>query len=100
MSSISKQKIRCAEIIGKTGSKIGGKDIDRWIVDFFIPDNECVNNLINAEEIKCKLSSSAIKYEDKYKISLLTNQNQEKDFYLSKELFEKILIENLSLIHI
>ena len=32
VSSISKQKIRCAEIIGKTGSKIGGKDIDQWIV--------------------------------------------------------------------
>ena len=40
VSSISKQKIRCAEIIGKTGSKIGGKDIDQWIVDYFIPDNK------------------------------------------------------------
>ena len=36
VSSISKQKIRCAEIISKTGSKIGGKDIDQWIVDYFI----------------------------------------------------------------
>ena len=34
VSSISKQKIRCAEIISKTGSKIGGKDIDQWIVDY------------------------------------------------------------------
>ena len=32
VSSISKQKIRCAEIISKTGSKIGGKDIDQWIL--------------------------------------------------------------------
>ena len=32
VSSISKQKIKCAEIIGKTGSKIGGKDFDQWIV--------------------------------------------------------------------
>jgi len=35
VSSISKQKIRCAEIISKTGSKIGGKDIDQWIVNYF-----------------------------------------------------------------
>ena len=100
VSSISKQKIRCAEIIGKTGSKIGGKDIDQWIVDYFIPGNNYVTNLLKAEEIKCKLSSSAIKYEDKYPIKLITEQNQEKEFYLSKEIFEKILIENNLLNHL
>ena len=100
VSSISKQKIRCAEIIGKTGSKIGGKDIDQWIVDYFIPGNNYINNLLKAEEIKCKLSSSAIKYENKYPIKLFTEQNQEKEFYLSKEIFEKILIENNLLNHL
>jgi len=100
VSSISKQKIRCAEIIGKTGSKIGGKDIDQWIVDYFIPENNYVTNLLKAEEIKCKLSSSAIKYENKYPIKLFTEQNQEKEFYLSKEIFEKILIENNLLNHL
>jgi len=94
VSSISKQKIRCAEIIGKTGSKIGGKDIDQWIVNYFVPGNNYVSNLLKAEEIKCKLSSSKIKYENKYPIKLFTEQNQESDFYLSKEIFEKILIEN------
>jgi len=53
VSSISKQKIRCAEIIGKTGSKIGGKDIDQWIIDYFIPDNNYINNLSKAVKIKC-----------------------------------------------
>ncbi len=94
VSSISKQKIRCAEIIGKTGSKIGGKDFDQWIVDYFIPDNNYINNLSKAEKIKCKLSSSLIKYENKYPIKLLTEQNKESEFYLSKEIFEKILIDN------
>ena len=32
VSSISKQKIRCAEIISKTDQKIGGKDIDQWML--------------------------------------------------------------------
>ena len=80
VSSISKQKIRCAEIIGKTGSKIGGKDIDQWIVDYFIPGSNYVNNLLRAEEIKCKLSSSVIKYENKYPIKLLSEQNKENEF--------------------
>ena len=100
VSSISKQKIRCAEIIGKTGSKIGGKDFDQWIVDYFIPGNNYVTNLLKAEEIKCKLSSSVIKYENKYPIKLFTEQNQEKEFYLSTEIFEKILIENNLLNHL
>jgi len=100
VSSISKQKIRCAEIIGKTGSKIGGKDIDQWIVDYFIPGNNYINNLSKAEKIKCKLSSSVIKYENKYPIKLFTEQNKENEFYLSKEIFEKIIIENNLLNHL
>jgi len=100
VSSISKQKVRCAEIISKTGSKIGGKDIDQWIVSYFIPDNEYSINLLKAEEIKCKLSSSEIKYETKYPTKFLTKDYKEKEFYLSKELFEKIIIENNLLNHL
>ena len=100
VSAISKQKIRCAEIISKTGSKIGGKDIDQWIVDYFIPDNKYAINLLEAEKIKCKLSSSAIKYENKYPTKLLMEGYEEKEFYLSKEIFEKIVIENNLLNHL
>ncbi len=100
VSSISKQKLRCAEIISKTGSKIGGKDIDQWIVEYFIPDNKYAINFIRAEEIKCKLSASEINYANKYPTKLLTEGNQEKDFYLSKEIFENIIIENNLLNHL
>ena len=100
VSSISKQKIRCAEIISKTGSKIGGKDIDQWIIDYFIPCNEYSINLLRAEEIKCKLSSSAIKYDYEYPIKLITEGYQEKEFLLSKEIFEKIMIENNLINHL
>ena len=100
VSSISKQKIRCAEIISKVGSKIGGKDIDQWIVDYFMPDNKYAINLLKAEEIKCKLSLSAIKDEDKYPFKLLIDGHQEKNFFLSKKLFEKILIKNNLLNHL
>jgi len=100
VSSISKQKVRCAEIISKTGSKIGGKDIDQWIVDNFIPNNKYAINLLKAEEIKCKLSSSEIKYENKYPIKLFNEQNKENKYYISKEIFEKILIDNNLLNHL
>ncbi|KGG02634.1 putative DnaK-type molecular chaperone (HSP70 family) [Prochlorococcus marinus str. MIT 9321] len=100
VSSISKQKLRCAEIISKTGSKIGGKDIDQWIVDYFIPNNQYAINLLKAEEIKCKLSSSSIKYENKYPTKLFIEGYQEKEFYLSQEIFEKIMIKNNFLNHL
>jgi len=100
VSSISKQKIRCAEIISKTGSKIGGKDIDQWIVDYFIPDNKYTINLLRAEEIKCKLSSSEIQYEYKYPTKFFIEEYKEKDFYLSKEIFEKIIIKNNLINHL
>ncbi|MBO8217909.1 Hsp70 family protein [Prochlorococcus marinus] len=100
VSSISKQKIRCAEIISKIGSKIGGKDIDQWIVDYFIQDNKYPINLLKAEEIKCKLSSPLIKYESEYSFKLLTEDYQEKEFFLSKEIFENIIIENNLIKHL
>ena len=100
VSSISKQKIRCAEIISKSGSKIGGKDIDQWIIDFLIPENKYAINLFKAEKIKCKLSSTSIKYEEKYPTKFLIEGDQEKEFFLSREIFEKIIIENNLLNHL
>ncbi len=100
VSSISKQKVRFAEIISKTGSKIGGKDFDQWIVNHFLPNNRYPSNLLRAEEIKCKLSSPSIKYEEKYPIKLFNDGNNEKEFFLSKEIFEKILIKNNLINHL
>ena len=100
VSSISKQKIKCAEIISKTGSKIGGKDIDQWIVDYFIPENKYAINLSKAEEIKCKLSQSEIKYEDKFLVKFLIEEEKEKNFYLSKEILEEIIINNNLINHL
>ncbi len=100
VSSISKQKIRCAEVISKSGSKIGGKDIDQWIVNYFLPLNQDDRNLSIAENVKCKLSNPEIKSERRYVISLFTEDNEEKEFFMSKEILEKILIENNFLSHL
>ncbi len=100
VSSISKQKIRCAEIISKSGSKIGGKDIDQWIVNYFLPSNQDERNLSIAEKIKCKLSGPEIQTERSYLIPLFTSENEEKEFFMSKEIFEKILVDNNLLSHL
>jgi len=100
VSAISKQKIRCAEIISKIGSKIGGKDIDQWIVNYFLPYNQDLRNFSRAEEIKCKLSSPKIKNEKNHLITFYKDKNEEEDFLLSKELFEKILIKNNLINHL
>jgi len=55
---------------------------------------------LKAEEIKCKLSSPQINYENKLLTKLLIEGYHEKDFYLSKEIFEKILIDNNLLNHL
>ena len=100
VSAISKQKLRCAEIISKSGSKIGGKDIDQWIVNYFLQSNQDERNLSIAEKLKCKLSSPEIESDRRYLISLFTAENEEKEFFLSKEIFEKILLENNLLGHL
>ncbi len=100
VSSISKQKIRCAEIISKSGSKFGGKDIDQWIVNYFLPKNQDERNLSIAEKLKCKLSGSEIEYERKYLISFFAAENEKKEFFISKEIFEKILTGNNLLSHL
>ena len=100
VSAISKQKLRCAEIISKSGSKIGGKDIDQWIVNYFLQSNQDERNLSIAEKLKCKLSGPEIESDRRYLISLFTAENEEKEFFLSKEIFEKILLENNLLGHL
>ena len=100
VSAISKQKIRCAEIISKIGSKIGGKDIDQWIIEHFIPSNQDVRNLSIAEKIKCKLSSPEIKNETRYLTKFFISENVKKEFFLSKETFEEILLKNNLINHL
>ncbi len=94
VSTISKQKLRCAEIISKAACKIGGKDIDRWIVNYFIPSNTDNRNLRIAENLKCKLSKMEIKAEQQYILSLFIDSYTKKEFYISKKIFEDILISN------
>ena len=94
VSEISKQKLRCAEIISKSACKLGGKDIDRWIVEYFIPLNKDSRNLSIAERIKCNLSNSDIKPDQQYIASFFISDDKKEEFSISKRLLEEILISN------
>ena len=62
----SRQALRQAKVLGKAGINLGGRDIDRWILDDLEPDGlpaegDGLMALLNAaERLKCRLSSPEI----------------------------------------
>lgn len=58
----SRQALRQAKVLGKAGISLGGRDLDRWIVDELSPEGlpeegEGLMALLNAaERLKCRLS--------------------------------------------
>ncbi|MFN7900871.1 MAG: Hsp70 family protein [Synechococcaceae cyanobacterium] len=57
--SASAQAPRTAEVIGKAGIRLGGRDIDRWIAAELCPDLPAEGELLRqAERLKCALSEA------------------------------------------
>ena len=55
----SGQALRSAQVIGKAGIPLGGRDIDRWIAAELCPDLAPTGSLLQAvERLKCQLSQS------------------------------------------
>ncbi len=90
----STQVLRTAKVLGKSGLRLGGKDIDRWISHHLLPE-ENPNNLIlkKVEELKCELSDTNIKDTLVITKKVKNNQNEEKFLKLSKKGLEELLIE-------
>ena len=90
----STQVLRTAKVLGKSGLRLGGKDIDRWIFHHLLPQ-ENPNNLIlrKVEELKCELSDNNIKETFIITKKVNNNQNEEKFLKLSKKGLEELLIE-------
>ena len=100
ISNISKQKLRCAKVISKSASKLGGQDIDKWIVKHFICNYEDERNLAIAEKIKCLISDKKIKEDKTFITSFFIDKEIKKDFFISKEILEEILKQNNFLNHL
>jgi molecular chaperone DnaK (HSP70) len=57
--SASSQTPRTAEVIGKAGIRVGGRDIDHWIAMELCPDLPVEGTLLSqAERLKCALSDA------------------------------------------
>ena len=89
----SKQVLRTAKVLGKAGIRIGGKDIDRWIVHHLLPNEKPTNLILSiAEELKCDLSQVDIKETLVISKKVTTNKQEQKFLKLSKQGLEELLI--------
>ena len=90
----STQVLRTAKVLGKSGLRLGGKDIDRWISHHLLPEEKPTNSILRkAEELKCELSNINIKETLVISKQIKSNQNEEKFLKLSKKGLEELHIE-------
>ena len=90
----STQVLRTAKVLGKSGLRLGGKDIDRWIFHHLLPEESPTNSILRkAEELKCELSNTNIKETLVITKKVNNIQNEEKFLKLSKKGLEELLIE-------
>ena len=90
----STQVLRTAKVLGKSGLRLGGKDIDRWIIHHLLPEENPTNSILRkAEELKCELSNTNIKETLVITKKVNNIQNEEKFLKLSKKGLEELLIE-------
>ncbi len=90
----STQVLRTAKVLGKSGLRLGGKDIDRWIFHHLLPEENPTNSILRkTEELKCELSNTNIKETLVITKKVNNIQNEEKFLKLSKKGLEELLIE-------
>ena len=90
----SSQVLRKAKVLGKAGIRIGGKDIDRWIVSHLLPEEKPTNLILSlAEELKCDLSKIDIKETLVISKKVTNSKQEEKILTLSKKGLEELLID-------
>ncbi len=90
----STQVLRTAKVLGKSGLRLGGKDIDRWICHHLFPEETPTYSILSkAEELKCELSNLEIKETLVVTKKVKDNQNKEKILKLSKKGLDELLIK-------
>ena len=90
----SKQILRCAKVLGKSGLRLGGRDLDRWIVNSLYPEESLNEILLNtAEKLKCRLSQENLS-ETEYLLERVPSEEDQTslELRLNKMQFEEILI--------
>ena len=54
----SRQALRTAQVLGKAGLAVGGRDIDRWIAGALAPGDNSTSLLVACEQLKCQLTAT------------------------------------------
>ncbi|EDY38167.1 DnaK family protein [Cyanobium sp. PCC 7001] len=89
----SRQTLRCAQVIGKAGMAIGGRDIDRWIArSLGSPASasgwDSPALLDAAERLKCRLSES-----DEARVIVAPAGEQPREWRLNRRELDALLLE-------
>ncbi|BAQ60051.1 chaperone protein DnaK [Geminocystis sp. NIES-3708] len=90
----SNQKIKLAKVIAKTGTNLGGCDLDNWILDYFHNNQGIVKSSLTtrlAERLKIQLSTQKNAQEVFFNDRTLETY----DLKLNRTEFEQILTANL-----
>ena len=88
----SRQMLRTAKVLGKAGLRLGGRDIDRWIVDRCCPGQPASSALLNAaERLKCRLSDTTM--AEREQLMELAVDEQEHVLRLSRSELNTLLLE-------
>ncbi len=90
----STQVLRTAKVLGKAGLRLGGRDIDRWIAHYLLPEIKQTNLILDvAEQLKCELSKVNLKETIVISKKLYNDSKENKYLNLSKKELEDLLIE-------
>ncbi len=93
LGDASCQKLRTARVLGKAGLRLGGRDIDRWIVGRCYPDLKPSQAALNAaERLKCRLSDRELP-ENQVLSESFTNSPEEVErmMQLSRRSLDELL---------
>ena len=99
----SRQALRCAKVLGKAGITLGGRDLDRWIVDHLHHDASKAKAtppaaLLNAaERLKCRLSAPELGEQTSLTELAVTDQSAPLELQLNRQQLETLL-ENRGLL--
>ena len=95
----SRQVLRCAKVLGKSGLPLGGRDLDRWIVQHLEPpavppnDKPSASVLNAAERLKCRLSSPDLSEHTSLTELATGSDGSPLALQLSRHQLERLLIE-------
>ena len=90
----SSQIVRCAKVLGKAGQRLGGRDFDKWIADYLLPNEELTDDLLNAaERLKCRLSEEFLIGEVLEESFQNPSRSKTHALRLNRAQFEALLVE-------